>query len=124
MTIQSALESLSTSLDQVSGLRPQTKTGKVNTPAAVVELDRVVAPVAAGAEDYVVRVILAVQVGDFRNCLERIWAYADPNGTVATSAMAALLSNNSVGQVTFEAGSVDYAGQTYGGGVFTCTVFD
>ena len=125
MTIASDLEDIATAVDQVANLRVQTKYGKANPACAVVELDRVTAPAThSGGANYLVRVLLLVQIGDFRNSLDRIYAFADPAGTVSTSVLTALLSYANAGEVSFDGpGLVEYGGQTYGGGVFTVEVF-
>lgn len=122
---QDIIEAVGTALDVVTGLRVQTKAGKAHVPGVVVELDRINAPVTTdGAVDYAVRVLLLVQMGEFRNSLERIWDYADPAGSTSTSVFAALLSYGPSGDVVFDGpGLVEYGGQQYGGGVFTVEVF-
>lgn len=126
MTIGATLAGLETSANQVAGLRTKLNAGKVNPPAAVIELDRLIAPSTQGdTADYLVRVLVLVQVGDFRNALERIWTLIEPSGPVSSSLVTAMLSNRQVGQVTFEGpGLVEYAGTQYGGGILTCEVFD
>jgi hypothetical protein len=124
VTLQTDLDAIATAVDQVTGLRVQTKQGNAHPPAAVIELDSVTAPSSLGGlADYRVRVLLLVQIGDFRQCLERINTYADPSGTVSTSAFVALLSYAGAVSVSFEAGNVEYGGKTYGGGAFTVEVF-
>jgi hypothetical protein len=125
MTIQSSLDALATAVDSVTGLRVQTDSGKANTPAAVIELAGIRSPVAMGGVTVLaVRIRLLVQVGEFRNVLERIHTYADPNGTTATSVYAALLAYAPAGDIEFDGpGLVEYGGQTYGGGVFSCEIF-
>lgn len=125
MTIESSLTAVAAAVDTVTGLRVQTDSGKANTPAAVVELAGIRSPVATGGITLLqVRIRLLVQVGEFRNCLERIHAFVDPAGTTATSVYAALLDYAPAGDIAFEGpGLVEYGGQTYGGGVFTCEVY-
>jgi len=125
VTIATDLAAIATAVDQVANLRVQTKYGKANPACAVVELDRVTAPAThSGGANYLVRVLLLVQVGDFRNCLDRIYTLVDPAGTVSTSALVALLDYDAAGEVSFDGpGLVEYGGQTYGGGVFTVEVF-
>lgn len=125
MTLQSSIEAVGTAVDSVTGLRVQTKAGKATPPGAVVELAGITAPVAhGGIQLLTVKILLLVQVGDFRNVLERIYAYADPNGTTATSVFKALLEYEDAGDIEFEGpGLVEYGGQVYGGGVFTAQVF-
>lgn len=125
MTLQSNLEAVGSALETVTGLRVQTKAGKANVPAAVVELAGIAAPVAhGGIQSLTVRVLLLVQLGDFRNALERIYAYADPGGATATSVFKCLLEYEDAGDIEFEGPAlVEYGGQVYGGGVFTAQVF-
>jgi hypothetical protein len=124
VTVASTIDSIRTSVDQVNGLRAPTTAGKVTPPAAVVELDGITTPsVMGGTFDGQIRVLLLVQVGDFRNVTDRILTLVEPEGTVTDSVVVALLSNDQVGQVSFEGpGLLDYGGQTYGGGVLTCSV--
>jgi hypothetical protein len=121
------LDSLADSLGQVTGLRAHDKTpGNVHPPAAVCEIAGVTAPSAhGGTADYVVKVMLLVQLGEQRQSQDRTFDLIDPGGTVSTSAFAALLSNQSVGQVEFEGpGVVEYGGQQYVGGIFTALAYD
>jgi hypothetical protein len=116
----STLTAIQTALDDVTGLRPQVKGGNANTPGAIVELLGMTYPsTLGGSVDYQMRVRLIVQKGDFRNCLERIWEFVDPDGSAATSALVALQSVPQVSSLAFEAGDVDWNGESYGGGVFT-----
>jgi hypothetical protein len=118
------LTAISTALDGVTGLRPQVKAGKANTPAAIVEMLGLTYPSALGGSvDYQMRVRLLVQLGEFRNSLERVWEFVDPDGTTATSALVALQSVAAVGDVRFEAGDVEWDGQSYAGGVFEFTAY-
>jgi hypothetical protein len=119
-TPAATLTAISTALDGVTGLRPQVKAGKANTPAAIVEMLGLTYPSALGGTvDYQMRVRLLVQLGDFRNSLERVWEFVDPDGSTSTSVLVALQSVDSLGPVVFEAGDVEWDGQTYAGGVFT-----
>jgi hypothetical protein len=120
----SVLSSIETALDG-AGLRAQTKQGKATTPGAVILLDGVTAPaVHGGGADYAIRVLLLVQVGELRNSLDRVLTLVDPDGPTTTSALAALLSVASVGQVEFEGpGLVPWDGQEYAGGIFTVEAF-
>jgi hypothetical protein len=117
----SALSTISTALDGVTGLRPQVKAGKINTPCAIVELAGMTAPSALGSvSDYKIRVLLLVQVGDYRNSLERIWDFINPDGTAANSVTVALLTVGALGPVEFDGpGLVEWAGQQYAGGIYT-----
>jgi hypothetical protein len=116
-----ALEDVSAALDGVAGLRPQVKAGKINTPCAIVELAGLSTPSQfGGSADYKIRVILLVQVGDYRNSLERVWEFIDPDGTTSTSAVAALLTVDALGSVSFDGpGLVEWGGAQYAGGIFT-----
>lgn len=119
MTITSVVSRVATSIDTVAGLRVQTNTGKVNaTPAAIVELDAVQGPSAfGGSADYVIRVALLEQVGDFRNSVERIYARAD-------QVLAALEADGLIGPWRLELGTLEYGGQHYGGGVLAVQVVE
>lgn len=120
----SALATIQTALDGVTGLRPQVKAGKINTPCAIVEIAGLTTPsMFGGSVDYQIRVLLLVQVGDFRNSLERIWDYINPDGSASTSVATALLSVQSLGPVTFDGpGVVEWAGVQYAGGIFTASL--
>lgn len=119
MTITSVVARVANTLDSVSGLRVQTNTGKVNaTPAAIVELDAVQGPSAFdGSADYVVRIALLEQVGDFRNSVERIYARAD-------QVIDALEADGLLGTWRLELGTLEYGGQHYGGGVLAVQVVE
>jgi hypothetical protein len=121
----SVLASIETALDGVTGLRAQLRQGKATTPGAIVLLDGITAPSAlGGSADYQIRVLLLVQLGEVRDSLERVLEFINPDGTTATSVLAALLSVSAVGQVTFEGpGLVPWGGQDYAGGIFTVEAF-
>lgn len=125
MTLQADLEAVASAIDSVTGLRVQTKAGQANAPAAVVELAGIQSPSRfGGGSEVTVRILLLVQVGDFRSVLERIYAYADPAGTTSTSVYAALLGYAAAGDIEFDGpGLVPYNGKEYGGGIFTVRVF-
>lgn len=127
MTIASTLAAIETAAKQVTGLRVTHAASQVNTPQAIVEVERIIAPGSLDNNaDYRIRVLLLVQLGDFRDSLDRILALVEPNGAVASSLMAALLSlGSSTGDVMFEGpGLVEYRDQVFGGGVFTFEVYD
>lgn len=122
---QDVLNAVKAALDQVTGLRCHaTHPGQVNTPAAVCEISRVLAPGTLGtAAEYTVRVALLVQVGDQRNSQERTLALIDPTGDVTESAHAALQDYPHTKQVLFEGpGLVQYGDQPFHGGVFTLEI--
>lgn len=119
------LRAVAAKLEQVTGLRCHaTAPGSVTTPAAVCELAGLTAPsTLSGTATYTIKVILLVQLGDQRNSQERTLELIDPAGTVATSALVALLDYSPASEVKFEGpGLLDYAGQQYHGGIFTVTV--
>jgi hypothetical protein len=125
VSAQTVLDDLADALDQVTGLAAHSKHPEnIKTPAAICELASITAPSTLGTvAEYTVRVILAVQVGDKRNSQERTLALIDPAGTVATSALVALLSDDPVRQVLFEGpGLIGYGDQQFHGGVFTVNV--
>jgi hypothetical protein len=118
------LTAVATQLDLVTGLRPTTKAGKPQVPAAIVELDGITAPGEfGGSADYQVRVVLLVALGEFRASIDKILELADPDGTTSTSAFAALLGYGPAGPIRFDMGDVEHSGQTYGGGIFTFPVY-
>jgi hypothetical protein len=125
VTVQSVLDDLADSLDQVTGLRCHSKhPDNIATPAAICELATILAPSTLGTSaGYTIRVVLLVQVSDKRNTQERTLALIDPTGTVSTSAFAAILDHDPVSQVLFEGpGVIGYGDQQFHGGVFTVNV--
>jgi hypothetical protein len=119
MTIASTVAAVATAVDTVSGLRVQTNLGKVNaTPAAVVECDSAQGPSSFdGARDYVIRVALCVQVGEYRDSVDRIYALAE-------SVVDAIEAAGLLGPWRFEMGTLDFGGQHYGGGVLAVQVVE
>jgi hypothetical protein len=119
MSFASVVARVATTLDTVSGLHAQTNLGKLNrTPGAVVECDSAQGPSSFdGARDYVIRVGLCVQVGDYRDSIDRIYALAE-------SCVDALEADGLLGPWRFEVGTLDFGGQHYGGGVLAVQVVE
>lgn len=126
MTPDTAIQTVATALDQVSGLRaPTAMPGSATPPTVITEIAAIRAPESFdGSVAYVMRCTLLVARSDQRNSQERTWALIDPTGSVSTSAFAALLSISAAGSVVFEGpGTVEYGGQQYAGGIFTVELF-
>ena len=119
-------QAAATALEQVSGLRAYAKPpGAVVPPAALVQHTRIVGPVTlSSAVDYQLRVVVLVQLGEFRNSQDRVEDLIDPTGTVSTSAVAALLSSSTFGQVVIEDfGDIEYGGAVYAGAILNVDAF-
>lgn len=109
-------QTAATALDQVIGLRTHaTPPGSITPPAALVQHGEIAVGVAFGtAADYKLQILLLVQLGEFRNSQERVEDLIDPTGPVTTSAVAALLSDSTFGQITVtNIGDYEYGGKSY-----------
>lgn len=107
-------------LAQVTGLRAHAKPpGSVAPPAALVQHQRIFANVVLGSgANYSLRIVLLVQLGEYRASQEKVETLIDPSGTVYTSAVVALLSDSRFGDITIEDfGDIDYGGQVYAGAI-------
>lgn len=119
-------QTAASALDQVTGLRAHAAPpGSINPPAALVQHSRITTGVTFGAStDYQLRIVLLCQLGEYRNSQERVETLIDPAGTVTTSAVVALLSDDTFGQVTIDDfGDLDYGGTTYAGAILTVDAY-
>ncbi len=113
-------EAAATALGTVAGLRAYAKPpGNVAPPVALVQHNRITTGVVlGGGADYQLRVVLLVQLGEFRNAQERVEDLIDPAGTAVSSAVVALLADTRFGQVIIDDfGELDYGGTTYAGAI-------
>lgn len=119
-------QTAATALDQVTGLRVHAKPpGSISPPAALVQHGRITTGITLGAgTDYQLRIVLLAQLGEYRNVQERVETLIDPAGPVTTSAVAALLSDDTFGQIEVEDfGDLDYGGTTYAGAILNVVAF-
>ena len=119
-------EAAATALDQVTGLRAHAAPpGNVAPPAALVQHQRIFANVTLGAgANYNLRVVLLVQLGEFRASQDKVETLIDPAGTVTTSAVVALLSDSRFGDIVIEDfGDIEYGGKVYAGAILIVEAF-
>ena len=109
-------------LSQVDRLRTKgTSSGAISPPAAVIQHGRIVTDITLGGSvDYVLRVILLVQLGSIRTGQQAVETLIDPSGTVYTSAITALQSDARFGAIVCDdIGDIDYGGTTYAGAILS-----
>lgn len=124
MTPAGAIGAVATALAAVDGLRVhETVPGSVAAPAAVIEIAGISAPATFdGSVTYQMRVTLLIQRGDQRSSQETTYAFIDP--TDPDSVFGALLDVDEGGPVSFDGpGTIEYAGTSYAGGIFTLELF-